>query len=62
MEVEFRRTGERRYALTVHRENLSPLEFGGPGYDPLMPHDLQNMIVSTRGCRRTTVACSPTSS
>jgi hypothetical protein len=47
MEVKFRRTGERRYALTIHRENLPPLEFGGPGYDPLMPHDLQHLIVES---------------
>jgi hypothetical protein len=47
MEVRFRRTGERRYTVTVYRENLPPLEFGGPGYDPLMPHDLQHLIVES---------------
>jgi hypothetical protein len=47
MDVEFRRTGERRYRLTVHRENLPPLEFGGPGYDALMPHDLQHFIAES---------------
>lgn len=47
MEVQFRRVGERRYALRILRENLPPLEFGGPGYDPLMPHDLQHLIVES---------------
>jgi hypothetical protein len=47
MDVEFRRTGERRYTLTVHRESLPPLEFGAPGYDPLMPHDLQHFIAES---------------
>lgn len=47
MDVEFRRTGERRYALTVYRENLPPFEIRAPGYDPLMPHDLQHMIVES---------------
>ncbi len=53
MEVEFRRTGARRYSVTVYREDLPPFEFGGPGYDPLMPHDLQHMIVESElGLRR----------
>ena len=39
MEVHFRRTGDRRYALTIVRKDLPPLQFGGPGYDPIMPHD-----------------------
>ena len=47
MEVQFRRTGERRYALTIVRAGLLPLEFGGPGYDPWMPHDLQHLIVES---------------
>ena len=45
MEVEFRRTGERRYTVTVFREGLPPHQLGGPGYDPKMPHDLQHFIV-----------------
>jgi hypothetical protein len=47
MDVEFRRTGERRYAVTVHRDGLHALEFGGPGYDRWMPHDLQHLIVES---------------
>jgi hypothetical protein len=47
VEVEFRRTGARRYALTIHRTGLPPLEIGGPGHDPLMPHDLQHFIVES---------------
>ncbi len=47
MDVEFRRTGERRYALAVHRKDLPPFEIGGPGYDPIMPHDLQHFIVES---------------
>lgn len=45
MDVEFRRTGERRYTVTVHRPGLPPHVFGGPGYDAKMPHDLQHFIV-----------------
>ena len=44
MEVRFRRTGERRYAVTVLREGLPPHDIGGPGYDDKMPHDLQHFI------------------
>lgn len=47
MDVEFRRTGERRYAVTIHRDGLQALEFGGPGYDRWMPHDLQHLIVES---------------
>lgn len=45
MEVRFRRTSERRYTVTVLRKGLPPHEFGGPGYDEKMPHDLQHFIV-----------------
>lgn len=45
MEVEFRRTGERRYTVTVFRAGLPPHQFGGPGYDAKLPHDLQHFIV-----------------
>lgn len=31
--------------MTVLREGLPPHEFGGPGYDDKMPHDLQHFIV-----------------
>jgi len=47
MEIQFRRTSERQYAIIVHRPNLAPLEFQGPGYDPIMPHDLAHMIVES---------------
>jgi hypothetical protein len=47
MEVHFRRTGDRRYALTIVRKDLPSLEFNAPGYDPLMPHDLLHMIVES---------------
>lgn len=45
MEVAFRRVGARRYSVVVLREGLPPHEFGGPGYDDKMPHDLQHFIV-----------------
>ena len=46
MEIEFRRTGERRYAVIVHRSDGSMLEMSpAPGYDPLMPHDLLHYVV-----------------
>jgi hypothetical protein len=45
MEVAFKRTSERRYTVTVLRDGLPPHEFGGPGYDAKMPHDLQHFIV-----------------
>jgi hypothetical protein len=45
VEVAFKRTGERRYTVTVFRDGLPPHEFGGPGYDAKMPHDLQHFIV-----------------
>jgi hypothetical protein len=45
MEVEFTRTGERRYKVTVFRDGLPAHETDGPGYDARMPHDLQHFIV-----------------
>lgn len=47
MEIQFRRTGERRYAITVHRDPLPPAELGSIGFDPLMPHDLLHLIVES---------------
>jgi hypothetical protein len=47
MEVKLTRSGERWYSLTIERHDLPPLEFSGPGYDPLMPHDVQHMIVES---------------
>lgn len=48
MDVQFRRTGERRYAVIILRENQAPLEMNpAPGYDPRMPHDLLHFIVES---------------
>lgn len=45
MNVEFRRTGQRRYAVLVHRDG-EVLEMNpAPGYDAWMPHDLSHLIV-----------------
>jgi hypothetical protein len=43
--VEFKRTGERRYAVIVHRDGETLAMSTAPGYDTLMPHDLSHMIV-----------------
>ena len=46
MDVEFRKTGKRRYTITVVRENAARLEMNpAPGYDPYMPHDMLHLIV-----------------
>lgn len=46
IEVEFRRTGERRYSVTIHRKGQAPMEMNpAPGYDSAMPHDLLHFIV-----------------
>jgi hypothetical protein len=46
MQVEFRRTGQRRYAITILRKDYPMLEMNpAPGYDPIMPHDLLHLIV-----------------
>lgn len=46
MLVTFTRTGERRYAVRAAVEGLPDVEMNpAPGYDPLMPHDLQHFIV-----------------
>ena len=48
MEVEFRRTGERRYAITIHRKDLPAIEMNpAPGYDSVMPHDLVHLVVES---------------
>jgi hypothetical protein len=48
MEVQFRRTGERRYAITIIRKDQPPLEMDpAPGYDPIMPHDLLHLVVES---------------
>ena len=46
MQIEFRRIGERRYAVVVYRQDGSVLEMNpAAGYDPLMPHDLLHYVV-----------------
>jgi hypothetical protein len=46
MSVAFIRTGERRYAVRAMLDGAPPLEMNpAPGFDPLMPHDLQHFIV-----------------
>ena len=46
MSVTFIRTGERRYAVRAAVGGMPIVEMSpAPGYDPLMPHDLQHFIV-----------------
>jgi hypothetical protein len=46
MSVTFVRTGDRRYAVRASVEGMPDMEMNpAPGYDPLMPHDLQHFIV-----------------
>ena len=46
MEVEFRRTGSRRYAVIVRRPGSPVLEMNpAPGYDDRLPHDLLHFVV-----------------
>lgn len=54
MEVQFQRTGERRYAVKILRAGHPAIEMNpAPGYDPLMPHDLMHFIVERElGLRR----------
>jgi len=48
MEIQFQRTGERRYAVRIHRKSLPPVEMNpAPGYDPVMPHDLLHLVVES---------------
>lgn len=48
LEIQFCRTGERRYAVTIHRSGQPPLEMNpAPGYDSAMPHDLLHFIVES---------------
>jgi hypothetical protein len=43
--VEFKRTDERRYAVIVHRDGETLVMNPAPGYDASMPHDLSHLIV-----------------
>lgn len=46
MSVTFVRTGERRYAVRATIDGAQTVEMDpAPGFDPLMPHDLQHFIV-----------------
>jgi hypothetical protein len=46
MLVTFARTGERHYAVRAAADGMPVVEMDpAPGYDPLMPHDLQHFIV-----------------
>jgi hypothetical protein len=46
MLVTFVRTGERRYAVRAAVEGKAVVEMNpAPGYDPMVPHDLQHFIV-----------------
>ena len=48
MEVHFRRTGERRYAVIINRKGLPIVEMDpAPGFDPLIPHDLMHLVVES---------------
>lgn len=48
MIVEFKRTGERRYSVTVFREGHPTIIMDpAPGYDPVIPHDLAHFIVES---------------
>jgi len=46
MQVEFQKTGERRYAVVIRRDGLPDLKMDpAPGFDALMPHDLLHFLV-----------------
>lgn len=54
MQVEFHKTGERRYKVVIVRGGSPNLEMNpAPGFDPLMPHDLLHLLVEQElGLRR----------
>lgn len=46
MKVKFQKTGERRYAVIILRNDLPDLEMNpAPGFDALMPHDMLHFLV-----------------
>lgn len=46
MEVTFRRTGERRYAVVARPDRRPPVTMNpAPGFDPRLPHDLVHYAV-----------------
>jgi hypothetical protein len=49
MIVEFRRTGEKRYAVQALRDGLPVVEMNpAPGYDRLIPHDMMHLVVEAQ--------------
>ena len=54
MEVVFRRTGARRYGVTIFRAGYPAIEMNpAPGFDPWMPHDLLHFVIERElGMRR----------
>lgn len=54
MQVEFHRTGERRYSVVILRDRQPVLTMNpAPGFDPLMPHDMLHFLVEQElGLRR----------
>ena len=54
MDIQFRRTGQRRYGVTVLKSGHVVLEMHpAPGYDARMPHDLLHLVVEQElGLRR----------
>ena len=46
--MRFERTGERRYAVAIQRDERSDLRMDpAPGYSDLIPHDLVHFVVET---------------
>ena len=46
MKIEFKRKGEKQYAVKIWRDKFPNLEMDpAPGFDYLMPHDLCHLIV-----------------
>lgn len=46
MNIEFRKTGSRRYAVRAHRTEHPSVEANpAPGYDDRLPHDLVHFVV-----------------
>ncbi|MCB1024160.1 MAG: hypothetical protein KDB79_07215 [Acidobacteria bacterium] len=49
MKVEFKRTGEKRYSVSIWRDDQPALIMDpAPGFDPLMPHDLLHFLVELK--------------
>src|SRR5215510_14042611 len=49
MFVVFKRTGQKRYGVEVHRPRFGNVEKSpAPGYDELMPHDMMHMVVEAQ--------------